>query len=304
MTKDLKIGNTGSKVFLHKIRKAFNNAATNYDKNAVLQNEVGQRLIDRLDFFTLKPDTVLDLGMGTGLTTAKLADKYNSATIFGLDIAENMLKLSKKTHLESKNNIRLINGDINQLPFTDNSVDLIFSNFTMQWCENITNLYKECYRVLKPNGLLFFSIPGPDTLYELRTVFNHIDPQHQHVNNFIDMHNLGDILVQTQFGHPVMDNEFFTLTYSKVKSILKDIKSIGANILLSSNNRKSLFSKSLYKQLEVEYNKFSLDNGKLPLTYEVIYGHAFKTEKPVKKKHPEISEVTIPIEKIIRKDSL
>lgn len=301
MSKDKTATTTKSNSFYNNIKCAFNKAAHQYDKNAVLQNEVGQRLIDRLDFFTLKPATILDLGMGTGFTTNKLANKYKNSHIIGLDLAEDMLNVAQRNNLKNQQNTTLINGDINKLPFTDNSIDLIFSNFTMQWCENITNLFEECYRVLKVDGLLFFSIPGPETLYELRTAFNKADPEYQHVNNFIDMHDLGDILVQTKFGHPVMDNEYFTLTYSKVSNVLKDIKSIGASTILSNNYRKALFTKTKLKLLEQGYNNFIQEDGKLPLTYEVIYGHAFKTAKPVKKKHPEISEVMVPIEKIIKK---
>ncbi len=290
-----------TKKFYNNIKESFNKAAQNYDANAVLQNEIGQRLIDRLDFFTINPQIVLDLGMGTGYTTNKLAQKYSKSQIIGMDIAENMLQVAKNQNLTSSTNILLLQSDINKLPVADNSVDLIFSNFTFQWCENITNLFTECLRILKVGGLIFFSIPGPDTLFELRAAFNKIDPEHQHVNNFIDMHNIGDILVQTKFGHPVMDNEYFTLTYSKINTILKDIKSIGANTKLTDNYRKSLFSKTKYQLLANEYENFKQPDDKLPLTYEVIYGHAFKTAKPVKVKYPEISEVMVPIEKIIKK---
>lgn len=287
--------------FYSKIKQSFNKAANNYDANAVLQHEVGQRLVDRLDFFTLKPNTILDLGMGTGKTTRLLADKYTSGTILGLDFAPNMLTASQN-NLSNTSNTYLVQSDINQLPFANNSIDLIFSNFTFQWCENITNMFTECYRVLKNNGLLFFSLPGPDTLSELYHSFQQIDPSFSHVNNFIDMHDIGDILVQTKFSHPVMDNEYFTLTYSSVTSIIKDIKSIGANTILSDNTQKHLMTKTKLELLNQKYlENFKLKSGKLPLTYEVIYGHAFKTDKPVKVKHPELSEVTVPIEKIIKK---
>lgn len=149
-----------SQKFYNNIKNSFNKAAHNYDTNAVLQNEVGQRLIDRLDFFTLNPGIILDLGMGTGLTTKKLAQKYADSQIIGLDIAENMLQVAKSNNLATSTNTTLLQSDINNLPFANNSVDLIFSNFTLQWCENITNLFNECYRILKVDGLLFFPSLG------------------------------------------------------------------------------------------------------------------------------------------------
>jgi len=266
-----------------------------------LQHEVGSRLIERLEFFNIDPEIILDLGMGTGYVTKQLATKYNQANIIGLDFAKQMLDTAKNKNLSNLDNCSLLCGDINNLPLADNSADIIFSNFTMQWCDNIGALFRECYRVLKPNGLLMFSIPGPSTMYELRKAFDTVDPDYHHINNFIDMHNIGDILVQNQFAHPVMDNDEFTLVYSKVINILKDIKAIGANVKLSDNYRKSLFTKTKLLELNSAYEQFKQDNGKYPLTYEVIYGHAFKLDKPVKVKYPELSEAQIPIEKIIKK---
>jgi malonyl-CoA O-methyltransferase len=286
--------------FYNKIKNSFNKAAVTYDANAVLQHEIGRRLIERLELFTINPLTILDLGMGSGATTKLLAKQYPAATIIGLDFAEKMLATAKQDNYSA--NINLLCADINKLPIADHSIDLIFSNFSIQWCENVTLLFKECRRVLKNDGILFFSIPGPDTLYELRTALHKVDPNFNHINNFIDMHDLGDILVQSKFAHPVMDNDVFTLTYSNVLNILKDLKNIGANIKLTDNYRHSMFGKDRFKQLCAEYENFKYpDNNKLMLTYEVIYGHAFKMAKPVKVKHPEISEIAIPIEKIIKK---
>ena len=284
--------------FYLNIKKSFNKAAPAYAQNAVLQFEVGQRLIERLDFFTLQPECILDLGIGTGNVTHLLANKYPKAHTIGLDFAESMLQEAKN----NESSISLLCADFNHIPLPDNSVDLIFSNFTMQWSENITKLYKECYRVLKTNGLLFFSIPGPETLVELRTALHHVDPQYDHINNFIDMHDLGDILVQNKFAHPVMDNDHFVLTYSNVINMLKDIKIIGANTKLTHNPRASLLGKGKFNSLTSAYEQFRQIDGKYPLTYEIVYGHAFKLAKPPKVKHPELSEVVVPIEKIIRKN--
>lgn len=283
------------------IRKAFNKAASSYNTNAVLQHEVGERLIDRLDFFTLKPKKILDLGMGTGFITSQIAQKYPEAEVFGIDFAENMLKEAQKNILA--NNINLICADLAHLPIEENSVDLIFSNFTFQWSDNLTDLFKQCYKLLKTNGLIFFSIPGPDTLCELKSVLHTVDRDYNHINNFMDMHDIGDILVQTKFAHPVMDSDYFTLTYSNIKNIFKDLKNIGANTIIGSNPRKTLFGKNRFNKISEEYNKYLQEDNKYPLTYEVIYGHAFKSDKPVKMKYPELSEVSVPIEKIIKQQS-
>lgn len=290
--------------FYSRIKTAFNKAAVTYDDNAVLQQEVGKRLIERLSYFSINPNNILDLGMGTGFVTKLLLEHYKTANFFGLDLAHNMLSIARNKNLKSCNNYQLICGDLNKLPLANKSVDLIFSNFSLHWGENISDLFQECYRVLKNDGLLIFSIPGPDTMYELKIALNSIDPAHDYINNFIDMHDLGDILVQNKFAHPVMDNDHFTLTYSKVINILKDIKAVGAQVKLSNNYHRGLgglVGKNKMAELANAYDKFKQKDNKYPLTYEVIYGHAFKLAKPVKVKHPELSEITIPIDKIIIK---
>ena len=284
--------------FYHKIKQAFNKAAKTYNTNAALQHEVGRRLLDRLTFFTIKPGTILDLGMGTGYITQQLANSYPDSKIIGLDLAEKMLNQATS----SSANYSLICGNMSNLPIADNSVDIIFSNFSLQWCENIATVFTECRRVLKNDGLLIFTLPGPHTLYELRQALDTVDPEYDHVNNFIDMHNIGDILVQNKFAHPVMDNDEFTLTYSSVIKLLKELKAIGANVKLSQNYRTSLFGKHKFQQLYHAYDKFKLADNTYPLTFEVIYGHAFKLAKPVKVKHPEINglaEFAVPVDKII-----
>lgn len=288
--------------YYSRIKESFNASASNYNKNAVLQHEVGKRLVEQLEYFTLNPNIVLDLGMGTGHVTYQLAEKYPNSFFIGLDFSEAMLKIAKNNdHAFSK--LNPICADINKLPIDNNSVDLIFSNFTLQWADNLPKLFKECYRILKNDGLFIFALPGPDTLYELREAFQTVDPDYDHVNNFIDMHNIGDMLVHNNFAHPVIDNDHFTLTYRNVISILKDLKSIGANVKLSHNYRRSLFGKSKFQALHNAYEKFKQSDNKYPLTYEVIYAHAFKLAKPVRAKHPEISgvgEVFIPVDKIIK----
>ena len=292
--------------FYSKIKSSFNKAAESYTSNAVLQTEVGTRLLERLEFFAVNPQTILDLGMGTGAITELLSNAYPSADIIGVDFAEAMLKTAQSKRPVTAQNYHLLCGNMNRLPIADNSVDIIFSNFSFQWCENIAALFTECRRVLKNDGLLIFTIPGPHTLYQLRLALDEVDPDYDHVNNFIDMHNIGDILVQSKFAHPVMDNDEFTLTYSSVIKLIKDIKIIGANVKLSENYRSTLFGKDKFQQLYHAYDKFKLEDNTYPLTFEVIYGHAFKLAKPVKIKHPEINgieESYVSVDKIIMPSS-
>jgi len=162
-----------------------------------------------------------------------------------------------------------------QLPFTDNSIDFIVSNLMMQWCPNLKTLLDECFRVLKPEGLFLFSTFGPDTLKELKRSWSVVD-SNPHVNEFTDMHDIGDQMLQSGFQSPVMEMERLTLTYDKVIDLMHDLKGIGAQTV--HNRSKSLTGKTKFNKMIEMYESYRKDD-KLPATYEVIYGHAWKQEK-------------------------
>ena len=122
-----------------------------------------------------------------------------------------------------------------------------------------------------------FSTFGPDTLKELRQAFARIDG-YQHVNWFADMHDIGDLLVNNRFSTPVMDMEYITLTYDDVITVMRDLKAIGAHNVLQGRQQ-GLMGKNKWRQVICEYEKLRRD-GKLPTTFEVVYGHAWKPFDP------------------------
>ncbi len=261
-------------------RRSFNKAANTYDQVAVLQREVGSRLLDRMNFVRLIPNTIIDIGCGTGDMTHKLLHAYKQAHVIGMDFAENMLGKAR-TKLTWREKIlgrrpTLLCADAERLPVADQSADLIFSNLTLQWCNDLDATFTEFRRILKPGGLLTFSSLGPDTLKELRASWHAIDNSH-HVHPFVDMHHVGDALLRAQLADPVMDMEYFTLTFNDGFQLMRELKLLGAhNATLDRPH--SLTGKSHMKQMLQAYEDFRSD-GKLPATYEVVYGHAWCPEK-------------------------
>jgi malonyl-CoA O-methyltransferase len=262
-----------------KMRQSFERAAAHYDASAILQQEISKRLLERLDYIKLQPARVLDVGAGTGISLRGLRQQYPAAQIFGLDIARAMLLEARKKQgwlQRMRRPMQFITADAEKLPLADASVDLLFSNLTLQWCLDLEQTFAEFMRVLKPGGLLMFTTFGPDTLKELRSCWSQVDG-YTHVNNFIDMHVVGDALIRSRFAEPVMDMELVTMTYSDVPSIMRDLKTIGAHNVTRGRAR-SLTGKGKLQQLIASYEQFR-NNGVLPVSYEVVYGHAWITEE-------------------------
>ena len=184
-----------------------------------------------------------------------------------------MMKLKR---IIGHNRLHYTVADMEALPFIDSSMDLVISNLTFQWANELDNVLLECHRVLKPGGLLMFTTFGPDTLKELRACWQQVDETVNHVNQFIDMHDVGDALMRARFADPVMDMEMLTVTYEDAMLIMRDLKSIGAHNV-TAGRRRTLTGKSRLVKLKQCYEQYR-NNNVLPVSHELIYGHAWKAE--------------------------
>jgi malonyl-CoA O-methyltransferase len=262
------------------LRRSFSRAAQCYDTAAVLQREVCRRMLERLDYIKLQPARVLDAGTGTGWGGRELAQRYPASQIVALDIALGMLYASRDQSswwrkLFSGSKQFLLCADIEALPLAACSVELAWSNLAVQWCNDLPATFVELHRVLKAEGLLMFSTLGPDTLKELRAAFQSVD-SYNHINRFADMHDIGDMLLAAGFAEPVMDMEYITLTYDDVKAVMQDLRSIGAHNA-TFGRAQGMMGKGAWSRVLVNYERLRRD-GKLPATFEVIYGHAWKPQ--------------------------
>lgn len=262
------------------MRRAFNRAAADYDAAAVLQREVCTRMLERLDYIRQQPALILDAGSGTGWGTRQLAQRYPAAQVIALDMAIGMLQIARShsgwwRKLFSGVQQVPVCGDIEALPLASNSMGMIWSNLALQWCNDLPATLVELHRVLKVDGLLMFSTFGPDTLKELRQAFDGVD-RYNHLNRFADMHDIGDMLSRSDFADPVMDMEYLTLTYDDVRGVLYDLKRIGAHNATAGRGQ-GLMGKNSWERLIGNYEQLRRD-GKLPATYEVVYGHAWKPQ--------------------------
>jgi malonyl-CoA O-methyltransferase len=283
---------------LARVRQSFGRAARSYDAAAVLQKRVRDETLERLDVVRLEPAVVLDLGAGTGHASLALKRRYRPSQVIALDLAEGMLReVGRRQTLLRR--FRRVCGQAAALPLRDASVDLVFSNLMLQWCQDPDAVFGEIRRVLKPGGLFTFTTFGPDTLLELRRAWAAAD-ERTHVNRFIDMHDLGDALVRSGLAEPVMDVERFTLTYAEVRDLMRDLKDMGAHNANAGRPR-GLTGKGTLARMTAAYEAFRKD-GRLPATYEVVYGQAWCPVAPPRRKGLP-GEVVVSIGKIGRRNS-
>jgi malonyl-CoA O-methyltransferase len=276
------------------VRRAFERAAATYDEAAVLQREVGQRMAERLGVVRMQPGTILDAGCGTGVALGELHARYPDARLIGLDLALNMALAARDRAGAAMRSARsplgrvlgplapareirpwCICGDIASLPIKPASIDLVWSNLTLQWVGDPQKAFAECRRVLRVGGLLSFTTFGPDTLKELRAAFLAAD-RATHVVRFIDMHDLGDMLVHAGFADPVMDMETLTVTYGDAIGLMRDLKAIGAHNVTAGRPR-GMMGRQRWQRMLAALETTRRD-GRLPATFEVVYGHAWKPE--------------------------
>jgi malonyl-CoA O-methyltransferase len=219
---------------------------------------------------------ILDLGCGTGRLTRQLANRYPEATVYAVDLAPAMVQQAQQQLPRTfwpfqRRRQHFLCADAARLPVADRSIDLLVSSLMLQWCNDFNQVFQEIARVLRPDGVLLFATFGPDTLKEVRQSWAAVD-QHSHVNRFIDMHDLGDALLAAGLVDPVMDVDWLKLHYPNVTSALHALKNIGAHNVTAGRPR-HLMGKHHFQRFVAAYETLRETQG-LPLSYEVVYGHA------------------------------
>jgi malonyl-CoA O-methyltransferase len=253
------------------VRAAFDRASPTYEAAAVLQSRVAAELLSRLEPFDFSPKTLLDLGAGTGRIAAQLKRRYRRARVIALDLAPGMLREAAR-HQRAFRRFERVCADAARLPLPSASIDIVFSNLMLQWCDPLEQVFDEVRRVLKPEGFFIFSTFGPDTLKELRIAWADAD-SHSHVNRFLDVRDIGDALARAGLQEPVLDVDHAQLTYGDGISLMRDLKCLGARNATAGRPR-SLLGRGRLQRVLSAYEAFRKD-GRLPATYEVIYGAAW-----------------------------
>ncbi|MFL9926533.1 methyltransferase domain-containing protein [Herbaspirillum lusitanum] len=260
-----------------------------------LRREISRRMQEKLELVKIAPQHLLDAGCGEGADLLALQKHFPEAQVIGLDGAFAMLAVARARQNAARSAVnRLLNSinkwlpnggnagaggaelacaDFARLPLANDALDVIWSNLAVHWHPQPDRVFAEWRRVLRVQGLLMFSCFGPDSFREVRSAFDSIDMA-PHTLPFVDMHDFGDMLVNAGFSTPVMDMENITVTYQTPQKLLQDVRAWGGNPLES--RRRGLIGRAAQQKLLQAFENMRGADGKIPLTFEVVYGHAFR----------------------------
>ena len=295
-------------------RLAFDRRSPGFAQLDFLLGEIGRRMQERMQLIRIQPERALDIGCGQGQGLAALRAQYPDAQIAGLDISGAMLAHAAQRDpqrqpgwlgrlLGKRPTFDLVQGDLATLPFAEGAFDLLWSNLALHWHPEPHRVFPEWHRVTRTDGLALFSLFGPDTLRELRDAFAEVDAE-PHTLRFVDMHDIGDMLVHSGWSTPVMDMETLTVTYETPERLLRDVHAFGglrrpagaggAQGVRGLKGRR--WHQALLAALERRRNR----DGVIALTFEIVYGHAWKLPPKGGQARDEQGRTVVPIDRIGR----
>lgn len=260
------------------IALSFGSAASTYDAAAHFQRWVGETLLEEFlssqEFLSHRAQSnVLDLGTGTGHFLPYLKRAFSPSLLVGADLSEGMLRYVQG---QQTNAPELCAADADSLPFRDNSFDLVFSSLAIQWCADLSILFEQVLRCLKPGGSFVFSTLFDGSLLELKQAWGEVDNA-QHVNSFFSRDDYLDALATLPYEIDFAQQREKILYYDKALTLSKELKALGAHNM-TPKRQKGLTGKQRLKRFIEAYEAHRLDDQRLPATYQVGF---FSITKPV-----------------------
>ena len=242
-----------------------------------LHGEVARRMVERLAIIRLKPDLLLDWWSHLGASADSLAQAYPHATRIAVEPTPAAVERSSAAvrrpwwsavrRAAAPNPVLPAGGE---LPA---GAQLIWANMMLHAVPEPPRLIERWHRLLAVDGFVMFSCLGPGTLRELRDLYTRLGWPAP-TPGFIDMHDLGDMLVHAGFADPVIDQETLTLSWDGAEALLAELRSLGGNVAPAriAGLRTPRWRAQLVRELEA----LAGPDGRIRMSFEVAYGHAFK----------------------------
>ncbi|MEQ5814455.1 malonyl-ACP O-methyltransferase BioC [Marinobacter sp. NFXS11] len=248
------------------IARGFGIASGTYEGASRLQRFMGNTMLQKFEFRESQDHdlTLLDLGCGTGWFTRKFADFGQIESLSGVDLSPGMLEQARKNGPEG---ISWIVGDAEDLPLPDSSVDVIFSNLMIQWCDDPCTVLRECRRILRPGGDLMVSTLLDGTLRELKAAWQAADPGHQHVNRFETDLAL-QAKVRAELPDAVVEERTIRLPYESPMTLAGELRHLGAGFR-GAGRRRAATAPGRMREMCRQYSKEP--DGTIMASYEAAW---------------------------------
>ncbi len=255
-------------IFAQKVRRAFSDAADQYDILTSLHKEIGRELVKKV--VKLDAPTIIDVGCGTGYVANKAKFFFPESKITGVDFAEGMIAKAKSLHEGIP--IDWVCANATSLPFESNTVDLVLSNLAYQWVEDLRGAFIEAHRTLRTGGVINITLFGHRTCQELFESLSVVDPN-QNGRRLPSVKQVQEALISANFHEAKVDFELIKVEFKDLKDLLTWLKDIGANHL---SDDPVFIGKSKFIQLQEYYSTHFPYNEGICASFEVIWIYAKK----------------------------
>ncbi len=250
------------------VRRRRDRAAAGFGTADFIFKESADRLADRLLDMARNFPVALDLGCHTGQMARTLRGHPKVGRLVQCDLSPAMAR-SAGIHAPAAC------ADEEWLPFADGAFDLVLSNLSLQWVNDLPGALAQARRAIKPDGLLLATVFGGETLEELRIALLEAENEltggiSPRVSPFVDMREAGGLLTRAGFALPVVDTETITVTYADMFRLMADLRAMGeTNAVLE--RRKHPTGRALFlRAAEIYRDRFSDARGRLTARFQLV----------------------------------
>lgn len=253
------------------VRARRERAAKEFKRYSFLFEEVSDRLADRLLDVKRTFPVALDLGARNGAFGRLVGSAGGIETLFQADLSPTLIGHTSGL---------AIAADEEWLPFAEQSLDLVVSNLSLHWVNDLPGSFIQINRVLKPDGLFLAAMLGGDTLMELRDSLMTAEIEltggaGPRVSPFADLRDGGALLQRTGFALPVVDSDRINVSYETIFDLLADLRGMGETNATIERTRRPLSRRLLLRAGEIYLDRYSNAEGRLNATFHVLYLHGW-----------------------------
>ena len=254
----------GAQIFnrsLIKLRR--DKSAAEFHKHDFINQEITTRLIDNVQDIKRNFNTILNMNCD-----ARSIDKhFDEAFVINQDLSFNMVDRYEGHKIQA---------DEELFPYKNHSLELILSCLNLHWVNDLPGALSQLLHSLKPDGLFLGALLGGETLTELRQSMLKADMDHRggispHISPFVDIRDAGALMQRAGFALPVVSTERITVTYSDAFALMKELKGMGENNALIKGYKALSSPKLMMKVAENYHSDFANDQGRIPVTFDIIY---------------------------------